>query len=274
MKKLLSVLIFVLIFVGSAFAEGHRVGIISHINATEEEFKAFSEKLLASGQVRVFSTVQKEAPTFTFYDSLTAMLMALNSGEVDEIFLSEAVAAYIINTTNGKYFEACVLRTIPMSYSFGFRKNDAPELRNKFNEALMSMKADGSLQTLVAKYIYEAGVGEPEVVEFEKFENASTIKVAVTGDLPPIDYIKADGTPAGFNTAVLSEIAKRLKLNVELISIESGARSASLASGRSDVVFWFQVYDTDIGQPDVPDGIALSEPYFTFDEFIHIGLKK
>ena len=76
------------------------------------------------------------------------------------------------------------------------------------------MKADGSLYTLVGKYIYDAGAREPEAVKFEKFEDARTIKVAVTGDLPPIDYIAPDGKPAGFNTAVLAEIAKRLKFNV------------------------------------------------------------
>ena len=274
MKKLLSVLILVTVFAGAAFADGHRVGMLSHINATEEEFKTFVDELHAHGFVRVFSSVQKEAPTFVFYDSLMSMVMALNAKEIDEMFLPEAVGEYMMNTID-RYVETCVIRALPVSFAFGFRKSDDPDLRNKFNETLMSMKADGSLQTLVAKYIYEPGVDEPEPVKFEKFDTVDkVVKVAVTGDLPPVDLFKADGTPAGFNTAVLAEIAKRLKINVELVSIEAGARSASLASGRSDVVFWFQVYDTDIGQPDVPDGIALSEPYFTFDEFIHIGLKK
>ena len=276
MKKLLSILILVLIFSGSAFAAGHKVGMISHVNSTEEEFKTFTEELRAKGSVRFFSAVHTadEVPSFVFYDSFISMLMAINAGEIDEMFLPEAVGEYIINTTGGKYFEACVLRAIPVSYSFGFRKNDDPKLKNKFNEALKSMKADGSLQTLLAKYIYEAGIDEPETVNFEKFENAPTVKAAVTGDLPPIDFMKADGTPAGFNTAVLAEIAKRLKINIELVSIESGARSASLASGRSDVVFWFQLFNAAASQPDIPEAIVLSEPYYSFSEFLHIAVKK
>ncbi len=273
MKKLLSVLILVMIFAGSAFADGHRVGILSHINSTEEEFKTFVDDLHAHGFVRAFSTEQKEAPTFVFYDSLIAMIMGLNAKEIDEMFLPEAVGEYMMNTID-RYVETCVIRALPVSFAFGFRKSDDPDLRNKFNETLMSMKADGSLQTLVAKYIYEPGVDEPEPVKFEKFENVDkVVRVAVTGDLPPVDLIKADGTPAGFNTAVLAEIARRLKINVELVSIEAGARSASLASGRSDIVFWFQCYNAATSQPDIPEAIVLSEPYYTFSEFLHIAVK-
>ena len=142
-----------------------------------------------------------------------------------------------------------------------------------FNEALKAMDADGTLGLLQKKYIADAGKNAPEAVKFEDFgKDAKTIKAAVTGDLPPIDYVGADGVPAGFNTAILSEIAKRLKINVELVSIESAARAASLASGRSDVVFWFMSF-TGLGkQLDVPDDIALSEPYYSWNEYLNLKL--
>ena len=61
--------------------------------------------------------------------------------------------------------------------------------------------------------------GEPEAIEFEQFEG-DPIKVAVTGSLPPMDYVAADETPAGFNTAVLV------------------GRALALSQGNVDVVFW------------------------------------
>ena len=60
-------------------------------------------------------------------------------------------------------------------------------------------------------------------------------------DLPPIDYVAADGKAAGFNTALLAEIAKRLKINIKTVYVNTASRTASLSSGRSDVVFWYQV---------------------------------
>ena len=110
-------------------------------------------------------------------------------------------------------------------------------------------------------------------VAFEKFEGAETIKVAVTGDLPPIDYVAADGTPAGFNTAILAEIGKRLKVNIELMNVESGARAAALSSKRADVVFWFQVRAGEGVQPDVPEGVILSESYYDWTKYLHIRKK-
>ena len=85
--------------------------------------------------------------------------------------------------------------------------------------------------------------------------------------MPPIDYVGADGKPAGFNTAILAEICRRLHLNVELVQIDSGARAASLASGRSDIVFWFQSRKAqDKILADVPDGVVLSESYYNWDD--------
>jgi hypothetical protein len=69
-------------------------------------------------------------------------------------------------------------------------------------------------------------------------DGAETIKVAVTGALPPMDYVAADGTPAGFNTALLAEISQRIGKNIELVVVDSVGRAAALASGTVDAVFW------------------------------------
>ena len=64
-----------------------------------------------------------------------------------------------------------------------------------------------------------------------------------------------------------------LKMNVELIEINSGARNAALASGRADVVFWYEIDNTKEIQPDIPDGIILSLPYYEWNKFIHVRKK-
>jgi ABC-type amino acid transport substrate-binding protein len=69
-------------------------------------------------------------------------------------------------------------------------------------------------------------------------EGAETVKVAVTGALPPMDYVAPDGTPAGFNTALLAEISRRMGKNIELVVVDSVGRAAALASGTVDAVFW------------------------------------
>ncbi|MBQ7267295.1 MAG: hypothetical protein IJR11_02890, partial [Synergistaceae bacterium] len=98
-----------------------------------------------------------------------------------------------------------------------------------------------------------------------------------TGDMPPIDMFAGDGKPAGYNTAILAEIGKRLKKNIRLLSIEAAARNSALISGRADVVFWYRTVKIEIGDAeidnsvfiDAPDEIILSEPYYSWNrEFI------
>ena len=81
-------------------------------------------------------------------------------------------------------------------------------------------------------------VGEIKAIALPHFDGAETVKIAVTGALPPMDYVAADGTPAGFNTAVLAEIGQRTGKNIELVVVDSLGRAAALASGAVDAVFW------------------------------------
>ena len=97
----------------------------------------------------------------------------------------------------------------------------------------------------------------------------------MTGDLPPLDLVKADGKPAGFNTAVPAEVSKRIKKNIELVSIESGARAIALNSAIIDVPFWAKKFNDNsdmLSSIDRPGGIIFSTPYFS-DKIVHLKLK-
>ena len=109
-------------------------------------------------------------------------------------------------------------------------------LRDEINKALDDMENEGVLAALEAM-ILAAGEA-PVPVEIEKIEGADTIRVGVTGDLPPFDYISESGVPAGYNTAILAEIGKRIGKNIELVHIDAGSRALALSSGMVDVVFW------------------------------------
>ncbi|MBQ9419479.1 MAG: transporter substrate-binding domain-containing protein [Synergistaceae bacterium] len=278
-KILLSVMVVVLALTSCAFAgvpasQGDvKIGVLSKLNMTKEDYKLLVDSARSSGKFKTFSLggAGRGEVTFAFYDSLNTLQMALNKGEIDEIALPEPVAEYMLNT-NSDYELAAITRRDPTYISFGFRKSDDPKLKNNFNDALLSMKADGTLAIIVSKFITEPETDEPEPISFLKYDNADTVKVAVTGDLPPIDYVAADGKAEGFNIAILAEISKRLHINIELVNIDSAARAASLASGRSDVVFWFESSKRDV-QADVPEGVILSESYFSWDELFHIKKK-
>ncbi len=98
---------------------------------------------------------------------------------------------------------------------------------------------NGTLDKLIQEQI-DAPINGEDVksIVVPKIEGAETIKVAVTGALPPMDYVAADGTPAGFNTAVLAEISQRIGKNIELVVVDSIGHATALSSGTVDAVFW------------------------------------
>ncbi|MBQ7577673.1 MAG: transporter substrate-binding domain-containing protein [Synergistaceae bacterium] len=275
MKKLLCALLAVMLFAGAVYAEGGKIGVLAKLNMSEAEFSKLVEEGSKNGRALKFSSgVEIPGEAYIFYDSLMSLLLALNAGEVNEIHLPEDVADYVLNVNDAYKISSITRMTSNFYLSFGFRAGDSPALRNSFNEALMSMKADGTISILQTKYISDAGLDAPEPVKFEHYDNVDkTIKVAVTGDMPPIDFIAEDGTPAGFNTAVLAEIGKRLKINIELVNIDSGARAAALASGRVDAVFWFMALKGASVHADVPESITLSEPYYSWNEILSLVKK-
>lgn len=243
-----------------------KIGMLKYMNVGEQQYSAILQKIAETLSFKV--TPHK----VIFFDNLNSMQMAFNSGQIDEISTYDCVADYIV----ARKANISVLKNHTSKFDDDFclamREGDK-DLYNQVNGVLKQMKSDGTLAGFKKKYIDDLPPGEePAAVEFEKFEDADTIKVAITGDLPPLDLVLADGTPTGFNTAVLAEIGKRLQKNIEVVQIDSAARAAALESNRVDISFWAVVPINNIFPADIdkPEGIVLSTSYYT-GEIVHIG---
>ena len=244
-----------------------KIGLITTLNASEQKL----EEILK--MVAEKSSVKMAVHKMTYYKNLSSMQMGIESGSVDEISTYQSVADYLI-ARNPK-FKVISDHPLTLSDSFCFAlRKDEPKLKAEIDRAVASMKKDGTLDKLVKTYITDVKADEPPAVELPHIDGADTIKVAVTGDLPPLDLILADGKPAGFNTAILAEISTRINKNIELLDIDGDARAAALSSGRADVIFWAILPVDDRPKDiDTPEGSILSEPYFT-DKVVHLELTK
>ena len=263
MKKIISLTLALMLLLGilavPAMAEEEQTakgGVLSYLAMTEEEDQSFKDYIKRPFRqlllLRGVLEKDESKPVYGLtkqYDSLNALLMALQSGEVDDIALPYYTAKYLSSTNDNmkiktKYYPEkatgiaeWVLARLSDGYSF-MLKEDNTELRDAFNAQIKAMKEDGTLQKLVDEHIIKVSEGgEPVPVAFEKFEG-DPIKVGVSGDLPPMDYVAPDGSFAGFNTAVLAEIGKRLQKNIELVQVENVGRALALSEGIVDVVFW------------------------------------
>ena len=245
-----------------------RLGMITNLNASEQKVDEILKTVSAKSKIKVINH------TTTFYSNIANLQMSLESGNVDEISTYECVAKYLMSK-NSK-LEIVPNHSMSLSDSFCFAMlNKNSGLKKNLDKAINEMKNDGTLDKLINEYVTNAETKEPPAVEMPHIDGADTVKVAVTGDLPPLDLVLADGKPAGFNTALLAEIAKRLQKNIEIVDIDGDARAAALSSGKVDAVFW-AIIPNDKDRPqdlDTPEGVVLSEPYFT-DKIIHLKLNK
>lgn len=242
------------------------LGILSKLGITEEELNT---DLAESSELQIFSA-------FKFFDTLSSMLDAFGSGRIAAFSVDNYTANYLLSRADQYIlFQPSVIPVYDLNFSMLLREEDS-DLCGRISEAIRDMKADGTLETLKKKYIDDCITGtDPEAVKPEHFDGAQTLRVALTGDRPPMDYISVAGEPIGFNTALVSEIARRLKMNAEFLSVDSGARAAALSSKMCDAVFWSESGDFNnregYDKEDMPEYTIITESYLG-GEFVYVTL--
>ena len=205
-------------------------------------------------------------------NNLSSALMDLESGKVDSICLEKSTADYV--TAHNDKFVAFYDEKTMTNFSM-MTLDSNTEVYISLNNAIKEMKADGTLDSLIENELNAYINSNPEAKELPKFDGAKTIKIGVTGDLPPMDFVAANGKAAGFNIALLTEIANRAQINIELVQIETGSRPMALSSGKVDAVFWSKSITCTVCNSTATekiDGTLLTEHYFS-DYVAGVNLK-
>jgi ABC-type amino acid transport substrate-binding protein len=173
---------------------------------------------------------------YIYVDSLTEGLLMLRSGRADVLQVMDFSADYL-----GQRDSNLTVYKNPdwASYTHMIFSQESKSRYDKVNAAIKEMKQDGTLDKLVEKWITQLPEGEePSGGEFPRITGADTLKVGISGDEPPLDYIAANGTPGGFNVAVLSEISRRAQIKIELVTVTGAARFTALESGKIGAFLW------------------------------------
>ncbi|WP_026527737.1 transporter substrate-binding domain-containing protein [Butyrivibrio sp. VCD2006] len=233
------------------------IGRLSKLNITEDKLNEVLKDIM----------VDSICNKYVFYDTLTDMLMALNRGDIVVLETDQNTVRYIVSRNEGIVDRPPYLNPNTLMFSMLLREEDT-ELRDQISTCITEMNEDGTIKDLRERYIENVIKGdEPDAIVSQEFSGARTIKVAVTGDRPPMDYVSAGGEPLGFNTALIAEIARRLGINVEFINVNCGARGISLATGVCDIVFWMEIGDFENWEgadfEDQPENTIVTEPYMS-----------
>lgn len=85
------------------------------------------------------------------FDEASTMYDSLNSGSIDSLMDDEAVLAYAIK--QGRKFETPIKGEASGEIGFAVKKGSNPELIEMFNNGLAALKANGTYDKLVKKYL-------------------------------------------------------------------------------------------------------------------------
>ncbi len=199
-----------------------------------------------------------------FFNRTSDLIAAIITGKIDAGTRPKFIVDYYAKRNNNLIVIAPVKKTEGVIF-MALRSEDQ-QLRDDLDKAITVLQENGVMKALEDQWVTNLPVSnEPSNIGIAKIEGAKTVYVGVSGDFAPIDYIAANGRPAGYNVALLSEIGKMLKINFEYVSIDTPARFLALSSKKIDVIF------CALENKDVAFTLDLrnnswiqTKPYFTF----------
>ena len=261
MKRFLAILLAGLMLLSLAACGGNdkviKVGLLEAGGMESDRTKEHDEHVKQEKNVNQNFEVERIS-----YNNLSSALMDLENGKIANIMLEKSTADYVA-ARNKKIDVASVYSTTDYSM-ITMESNE--ELYNILDNAIKAIKEDGTLAALVENELKAYINSDPTPKDLPHFDGAKTYKIGVTGDLPPMDFVAPNGKAAGFNIALLTEIANRAQINIETIQIETGARAMALSSGKVDAVFWTKRSTCDVcnstGAEKI-DGTLVTESYFS-----------
>ena len=168
-------------------------------------------------------------------DDFITALAALDNKKVSAIWVADVTADYYCRTGNYRSIspeETAGKGSERLQFAFAFRPEDTA-LRDIANELLDGLEADGTLDRLYDYYVngVESSCLCPE------FDNdGKTIYVGITGTVPPLEMVDAEGNVSGMAVELSKYLANYVGLNVKFVVLDNETAFARLMNGRVDMI--------------------------------------
>ncbi len=200
-------------------------------------------------------------------------LMAILTGKIDAAFVPKFKAEYDVKRQS-KLKIIPVIQPVKMNVVMAVRSEDE-QLKSDLDKAITRLQENGTIKRLEDEWVTNLSTAsEPAIKEIPRFAGAKTVYVGVCGDLVPLDYIAADGRPAGYNVALMTEIGKLLNINFVFVSIETQAKFAALNSKKIDLAFCNLDADIPVLQALKSHTWVATKPYYTSTDGLSFLVRK
>jgi polar amino acid transport system substrate-binding protein len=200
------------------------------------------------------------------YRSAADAAADLNSGTVDAIIVESGLARDIINANDGlKHAGTGIFE--PETYAVAVKKGNK-ELLGLINVVIDEIKSGDELDRLIKGFIYTPEDERGDYITGAQTGDEGILRVAVSAELKPFDYVLEDGSPAGFNVEIAKLIAKKVNKTLECIYVDSAMLPRALRSGTVDFAFVrMSTWDDEL------ESVEFSNTYYTSNQALIIRAK-
>ncbi|MGQ9566447.1 MAG: transporter substrate-binding domain-containing protein [Anaerolineae bacterium] len=207
------------------------------------------------------------------YDSPTDAFLDLQAGRLDGVVADAPTALYYVQENPDAGLAVPFLMNEGFPQAWAFRKGDP--LRDAVNEVLNGMKRDGTLAAIYKKWfgqdppagssvvtVYEGGYQLPKKGEKTGFQWPKVLKVGLNSENVPWEFMR-EGELVGFEVDMLKELAKRMGVELEFITVPFSGIFTGLQAGKWDLAsssIWIteaRLKEMDFADPYYDSDIAM-----------------
>ena len=166
------------------------------------------------------------------FEKVYEMIDALKDKKIDAAVMDKTPARYFA-ITERESLRLLVREPVskPLPYAIAFRKGDP--LREKVNKALAELKADGTRNKIIAKYI--VGDPDPKAIDFNQNNGHDILWVGCAANLPPYDMRNEHGF-YGIDVELCAAIAKKLGMELVIADYKFADLAEALLDGKIDMI--------------------------------------
>lgn len=213
-------------------------------DAVFDEMKEFEENHLQFGAVVYKPTLQEQ-------------IEALQDEEAHMAVLSAYCGKYCVDNVSNTTM--MIIPNIQASFHFLMRIEDA-SLITAINRLISIYLADGMAEDTFRQALQYTQNGIlSETFNQNDTENFPALKIGITGQMPPYDYIDLNGDFAGFCINYIRTLAHDMEYNATFTQLSPAVLYEELISGTVDLVFWCYT------PLRYPDNILVSDMFFKDD---------
>jgi len=224
--------------------------------------KAIGVQLGTTGDIYA-SDYESEGSTVERYNKGADAVLALKQGKIDCVIIDNEPAKVFVskNTDLTILDEPFALEEYAICVS-----KDNPELTASINEALAALKADGTIDKIVANYIGD-DTGSFKYASTNTDYSNGKLVMATNAEFPPYEYKEGD-TITGIDADIAQAVADYLKMELSIEDMAFDSIIAAVQSGKASV----GIAGLTITE-DRLENIDFTEPYTTATQVIIVRAK-